>query len=223
MEQAFNNELIPSFAESIFTDIKDPLIDTTEIGLDAIIKQAPALSAIPIVGWCAAAYEVSKSIQAMNFRKQTLIFIKELNSGKIDAQKLSAYREMLTTNSKKAEEELGRVILILNSTIDEKQTIVLASLFRRYINELISWDKFVELSEINKRMLVADYSILRDYKEEKAVSSEYPARPDYQMQRLLSLGLLIDNVSGPSTFGTITMNSHTYTISSLGTEFSKSL
>lgn len=51
-----------------------------------------------------------------NLLNQTLIFMNEFNSGEINNDKLIAYRSTINNNPKKAEEELGRVMILLNKS-----------------------------------------------------------------------------------------------------------
>ena len=54
-----------------------------------------------------------------------LTFIKGFQSGTIDKQKLDDYRNILLFDPKQAEKELGRVMVILDSTIEQEQSEVL--------------------------------------------------------------------------------------------------
>ena len=54
-----------------------------------------------------------------------LAFIKGFQSGTIDQQKLDDYRNILLSDPKQAEKELGRVMVILDSTIEQEQSEVL--------------------------------------------------------------------------------------------------
>lgn len=95
-----------------------------------------------------------------NLLRQTLIFIQEFNKGIISSEKLKEYRFSIEEDSKKAEKEFGRVLIILNRIIDYEKTIILAKLYLSYINEKISWHDFIELSEVGERLFVNDISIL---------------------------------------------------------------
>ena len=57
--------------------------------------------------------------------KNLVIFINELNGGKIDRKKLNKYKEELRQNPKKAEKELGRILIILEQKIDNIKSSIL--------------------------------------------------------------------------------------------------
>ena len=57
--------------------------------------------------------KITKSIMERYLMKNLVIFINELNGGKIDRKKLNKYKEELRQNPKKAEKELGRILIIL--------------------------------------------------------------------------------------------------------------
>lgn len=60
--------------------------------------------------------------------KNLVIFINELNSGEIDRKKLNKYKEELRQNPKKAEKELGRILIILEQKIDNIKSLILGKL-----------------------------------------------------------------------------------------------
>ena len=59
-----------------------------------------------------------------------MTFIKGFQSGTIDQQKLDDYRNILLSDPKQAEKELGRVMVILDSTIEQEQSEVLGGFYR---------------------------------------------------------------------------------------------
>ncbi len=120
--------------------------------------------------------------------KQTLTFIKQFNSGSINQEKLNKYRDMLNTDSKKAEKELGRVLIILNSTIDMEKSQMLANLYKSYINEKINWNQFCEFAEIIKMLFLNDFNIIDlIYKHQITDTSGIEI---YPIDRLTSLGIV---------------------------------
>ena len=104
--------------------------------------------------------KVGYNLHERNLIKQTLAFITEFNSGSISQEKLDEHREKLEANPKEAEKELGRVLIILGKQVEQIQFQVLGSFYAAYIKDAISWEKFCELSEANRRMFISDYQIL---------------------------------------------------------------
>ena len=107
--------IIPSFRDSIFRDSTDALKEYGEIAIDTILGQG-LLSDIPIVNTITAICKTGLNIKERNYLRQTLAFIKGFNSGNMEQ-----YRQTLISDRKKAEQELGRMvvfwILRLNKSI----------------------------------------------------------------------------------------------------------
>jgi len=92
------------------------------------------------------------------------------------------------------EKELGRVILLLDRTLEEKQAQNLGIFYSSYVKGAISWEKFVELTEVNERIFVADIDELKSIGNcSISQSEEISDARMYQIQRLESLGLVTEN------------------------------
>ena len=104
-----------------------------------------------------------------------------------------------------AEEELGRVIILLNSNVEIKKSELLAMFYRSYINEEIDWSTFCEFSDITSRLFISDLQLL--YEIYRGNISDTSQCPVYKADRLIALGLLdsamksmsIGSVSGSQT------------------------
>lgn len=92
-----------------------------------------------VVGFC----KLGLNLRERNLLKQTLNFINEFNKGSISPEKLQQYKIEIEANPKKAEEELGRCLLILNSNIETIHSRILGKLFSSYVNQSITWDQFI--------------------------------------------------------------------------------
>ena len=62
--------------------------------------------------------KTAQNIHDRNLLKQTIKFINTFNEKSISTQKVEKYKNHLDSNPKYAEEELGRVIILLNSNVD---------------------------------------------------------------------------------------------------------
>ena len=153
--------IIPSFRESLFADNTDILIDISEYTIDNLIEGSDTLTDFPIIKTIASVLKGAHNIYDRNLLKNTLIFIKELNSGKINRDKYIAYKTTLEHNPNKCEKELGRVILILNNIIDVSKSKMLARLYKAYINKVLTWEEFCEYSEIVNRIFLEDIELLK--------------------------------------------------------------
>lgn len=182
------NEIIPEFNDSLIINSTDIIGDYLELGIDSILENE-ILKEIPIFKSLLSVGKISKNIRERNCLKNLAIFINELNSGNIDAEKLRLHQEELKLNSKKAEKELGRVLIILDQTIDNIKASILGKLYKAYINQVVDWDMFIEFSEITNRLYINDLKILAlIYNGNMNDTSN---RADlYRVERLNSLGVI---------------------------------
>lgn len=181
------DKIIPSFASSLFDGSKDSIGDITELGIDSLLDDG-VFKDLPIVSMLVGVKNTYQNIHDRNLLKQTLTFIKQFNSGSINQEKLNKYRDMLNADSKKAEKELGRVLIILNSTIDMEKSQMLANLYKSYINEKINWNQFCEFAEIIKMLFLNDFNIIDlIYKHQITDTSGIEI---YPIDRLTSLGIV---------------------------------
>lgn len=182
------DELADSFEKSLFIDSNDVISDYLELRVDSFISDG-ILKEIPIVKSIVSVLKIGKNIHDRNLLKQTLTFINEFNNNNISIEKLNRYREDIENNDKKCEEELGRVLLLLNSYIDKEKSIMLAKLFKAYINIEINWNKFCEYSEIINRLFIQDFDLLRKIYYSQ-VNDTSNINDIYRVERLNSLGVI---------------------------------
>lgn len=182
------NEIVPEFNDSLVIDSSDIMGDYLELGIDSILEN-DSLKEIPIIKTFLSVGKIAKNIRERNLIKNLVIFLNELNSGNIDKEKLNRHKEELRQDHKKAEKELGRVLIILEQTIDNIKSSILGKLYKAYINQEIDWNLFVEFSEITNRLYVNDLSILLlIYNNQLGDTSN---RSDlYRIERLNSLGVV---------------------------------
>ena len=182
------NEIVPEFNDSLVIDSSDIMGDYLELGIDSILEN-DSLKEIPIIKTFLSVGKIAKNIRERNLIKNLIIFLNELNSGNIDKEKLNRHKEELRQDHKKAEKELGRVLIILEQTIDNIKSSILGKLYKAYINREIDWNLFVEFSEITNRLYVNDLSILLlIYNNQLSDTSN---RSDlYRIERLNSLGVV---------------------------------
>lgn len=149
--------------------------------------------------------KTAQNLHDRNLLKQTIKFINTFNETSITPAKLQKYKERIYNNHKFAEEELGRVLIILNSNVDLKKSEILARFYRAYVEEQINWDTFCELSEVISRMFVSDIKLLfAVYNKRVSDTSQCPV---YQADRLIALGLL-DSAMKSMSIGSVS-SSHT--------------
>lgn len=182
--------IIPSFRESLFAYNTDILIDISEYTIDNLIEGSDTLTDFPIIKTIASVLKGAHNIYDRNLLKNTLIFIKELNSGKINRDKYIAYKTTLEHNPNKCEKELGRVILILNNIIDVSKSKMLARLYKAYINKVLTWEEFCEYSEIVNRIFLEDIELLKKINDGEITSINEEYKEKYRIHRLNSIGVI---------------------------------
>ena len=210
--------LINDFKNSLISNSEDTLKDYLELGIDSFIKNG-IVRDIPIVNSIVSTLKMAKNIYDRNLLKQTLFFINELNNGTINKESLIEYRSTIENNFKKCEEELGRVLLYLNSFIDREKSIMLAKLFKAYIKQEIDWNEFSEFAEVINRLFIQDLQILTKIKD-RDIDLMFSKEDEFRAERLYSLGLIGTSFKA-LTFGDI-KNGHINsgrTISPLGKKF----
>lgn len=198
------DKIIPSFKKSLFDSATDTIKELGEFGIDSILDDG-LFKEFPIVSLLIGIKNTAQNIHDRNLLKQTLEFIKEFNAGTIKREKLEEYKEKIENDSKKAEQELGRILIILNNTIEFEKSKMIANLFRNYINENITWEEFCEFSEIVRMLFLKDIIYLR--KIYTGQIKDTANCPLYPFDRLASLGLI--NTSTKSVMISSSSNSRT--------------
>lgn len=182
------DELTQDFEKSLFRESADTIGDYVELGIDSFINDG-VLKDLPIVNTIVAVLKVGKNIHDRNLLKQTLTFINEFNSNNISQEKINEYKENIEKDPKKCEEELGRILLLLNKFIDKEKSVILSKLFKAYISKVIDWNEFCEFSEIINRLFIQDLNLLKMIY--RGTVNETTNRNDmFRVERLNSLGLI---------------------------------
>ena len=181
-------KLIPAFEQSVFNDIfTDSIVDIAEVGIDSILKDG-LLKNLPIINILLGTTRTVKNIYERNMLKNTALYLNELNAQKIDTSKLQAFKERIADESVK-EQELGRVLILLNQYVDNIKSVILGKLFYKYVNQEYDWDKFCELSDTLNRLFLNDLFWLSDItNSESEIATYHIYKIPYNIKRLESLG-----------------------------------
>lgn len=199
------NKIVPAFETTLFdSTLSDACVDMAELGIDSLLDYG-VFKSVPIVSVLVGLGKTAQNLHDRNLLKQTIKFINTFNEKSITPAKLQKYKERIYNNPKFAEEELGRVLIILNSNVDLKKSEILARFYIAYVEEQINWDTFCELSEVISRMFVSDIKLLfAVYNKRVSDTSQCPV---YQADRLIALGLL-DSAMKSMSIGSVS-SSHT--------------
>jgi hypothetical protein len=182
------DKIIPAFETTLFDPtLSDACADIAELGIDSLLDGG-VFKSIPVVSLLVGIGKTAQNIHDRNLLKQTIKFINTFNEKSISKEKVDKYKKHLQENPHFAEEELGRVIILLDSNVDLIKSELLAKFYRAYVSEEISWDVFCELSEVNSRLFLSDISFLYDVYYRRISDTTQCAT--YQADRLIALGLL---------------------------------
>lgn len=161
------DKIVPAFKTTLFdSTLSDACVDIAELGIDSLLDDG-VFKSIPIVSTLVGFGKTAQNIHDRNLLRQTIKFINTFNEKSISSKKVEKYKNRLDSNSKYAEEELGRVIILLNSNVDLKKSELLAKFYRSYVNEDIDWSIFCELSDITSRLFISDLHLLFEVYKKK--------------------------------------------------------
>lgn len=214
------NELIPKFKDIVFSNIEDTMIDYGEIGLDSILNcfDIDILKEVPALKTIVSIYKTLSIVNERKLLKNTYIFIREFNSGNLNEIKKREYQYKINNNSELAEKELGRILILLNTFIDDQKIILLSKLFKTYINEVISWDEFCEFSEVINRLFLQDIDILlKIFSEEIKILRNNETF--FRAERLNSIGLIMLNSKSKFSFGENILDEYNVCVNEFGRKF----
>lgn len=191
------DKIIPAFEKTLLDpSIPDVGIDVAEIGIDSILDcvlDSVILEGIPLAKLFVGGVKTAQNIHDRNLLRQTLNFIKAFNEENLSEEQINAYRNHLSQDSKYAEAELGRIIILLNATIDLKKSTILGKLFSAYVAKTINWNTLCEYTDVVSRLFVSDLALLN--KIHIGEITETNQCPRYQAERIRSLGLLNSTMS----------------------------
>lgn len=187
------DKLIGDFVLSLVQAEKDLIVDYAELGIDTILDN-DVLKSIPFVRTALGGAKIGQLIYERNLCLQTVIFIKELNSGIIDKKKLEKHKRILASNPQKANNELGRVMILLNRNIEAAKSKLYARVYANYINQNINWDELCELFEIIEKIFISDLNMIYLRFNNSDGLLKYNKEEGYHLSRLESLGLIHDDI-----------------------------
>lgn len=198
------DKIVPAFETTLFDPtLSDACIDMAELGIDSLLDDG-IFKSIPIVSVLVGIGKTAQNLHDRNLLRQTIKFINTFNERSISPDNFQKYKEHLCNNPKFAEEELGRVLITLNSNVDLKKSEILARFYRSYVEQKITWDTFCELADVTSRMFISDIKLLYAVYD-KQISDTTQCQV-YRADRLIALGLL-DSAMKSMSIGNISVSS----------------
>lgn len=161
MEKEVNEscDLIISFKNSLSADTFDILSDFVETNIDGIIENE-IINAIPIVKAVKLLIKGSMSFREKHFLKNTLYFLKELKNKTITQEKLDTYKNKIK-NKRSFELELERVMFFIDKQSEVEKIRYIGKLYSETIKFNITYDDFVDYSELVDRIFLSDIIALK--------------------------------------------------------------
>ncbi len=213
------DKIVPAFEASLLEPVFSTTLELCEVGIDSLLDDG-IFKDIPIVSLVMGVGKTAQNIQERNLLHQTLNFIKSFNEKSIDEKKLKKYKEKIDKSSKIAEKELGRVLIILNSNVEVKKSQLLGKVFRAYVDEIIDWNQFCDLSEAISRLFISDIKLISDIWQHKINDSNQCM--NYQIDRLVSIGFIGTTTKSMTIGSNNTSNTERYlNITPFGRVFSE--
>lgn len=180
---------LSSFGKSLIDpNLTDAAIEVVESSLDDILD-CPAVDDIPVLRSIIVIGKTMVGIRERNLLRQTSQFITTFNAGIIPEEDLNRYQSEMLAYPKKIQNELERVLLLLDATLDVEKSELLARFYRAYVMRAITWETFRELSEVVNQLILEDLRALDQIAAGTAKTTEECAA--HRAWRLSALGLVI--------------------------------
>lgn len=206
-----NREFTLSVVETLASPWVDLGIDLSEESIDDLVDNE-LLKAIPFMKTGIALCKAGIQVRDKYLLKQTLNFVTTFNNGTISEEKLRKYQNKLCENPQWAKKEIEHILVLIDSHINDNQSIRLAKFYQAYAKEAIDWNKFCELAEANIRIFESDFHILCEIGRQSNIKS------DYRCSRLEAVGL-VDVSTANLLNGTLDLDNNTYSLSAFGRTF----
>lgn len=183
------NELNKNLEKSLFNDdVPEVAVEWIENGIDDILSNE-IIRNVPVLKSVIATIKTVANLREEKLLRHTIAFLSEFRSGNIDPEKLSKYKKKNFSNKKKLNNELNRVLIILDNNMDIEKSIILARLYVAYINELITWNEFCEFTDVTNRLFIEDLRMLRAWYF--GDNSLLNTLDDFRVERLYAQGFVV--------------------------------
>jgi hypothetical protein len=181
------------FTDELLNPNIDLAIDYSEIYIDDLI-QNETLKEIPIIKTVVGIINTGISINNFFFAKKLLSFIKEFNTGQINKKNKINFQKKILEDSKFRKKTTEHIMIYLDRFNDVNKALILANLFKSYVEEKISFEKFVFISVSLEKLHPHSYRFLSDLEKiDYEIGHNFKGDRDYDSESLLfSSGLATD-------------------------------
>ena len=182
------NNLQYSFRESLKKYGQPLVIDILESGLDANLNEG-VIKEIPFISTAVSLYHIGKTVKERYHVRKMIEFIQEINKGIITEDKLNEYKKKFDSQEKFRIKELEYIVIIVDRYIGYNKPVMLARLYRAYLDGILKWTEFLVYSEVIDRFLASDFSTLTK-KDLIIYNNDDDDANEDSVLRLVALGLM---------------------------------
>ncbi|SHJ12957.1 hypothetical protein [Clostridium magnum] len=216
--------LTESFSKELIKESQDPVLDIAEIGLDSIFD-SKLIDEVPVLKSIAAVCKIGLNIRDRYFANKILSFINEFKKNKLDEKKYNEFKTKMENQDYKSK-VTETIIVRLDALDDINKTIIIAKLVSAFINKKISWEEFLEFSNVGNYLVKEDYETLKLFNKDSAnlINFDTHERKDLKgsAYKLVQYSLVTYEISTMLFFGS-SPASVTHKITEKGIKFWDSL
>lgn len=185
--------LVPAFKDSMAAEgCEECLAMLVDAGLDFVIDDT-LVDSVPFAGFLFGVARTVANVRERNLLRQSAAFLLEF--GELDhnrrqkSKKSAKYKERYCDNVKFRDEEIERIILLLDRSLDVQKSRIIARVYHRYLNSDMMRSELLVLFQI------VDGALLDDLRNLKTYVLAHP-RPitNCGFARLVSMGLLDEEI-----------------------------
>ena len=181
------NNLQYSFRKSLKKYGEPLVIDILESGLDSNLNDG-VIKEIPFISTAVSLYHIGKTVKERYHVRKMIEFIQEINKGIITEDKLNEYKKKFDSQEKFRIKELEYIVIIVDRYIGYNKPVMLARLYRAYLDGILKWTEFLVYSEVIDRFLASDFSTLT--KKDLIIYNNDDDANEDSVLRLVALGLM---------------------------------
>lgn len=139
----YNDELMlsESLSKTVFDSTKPLVNDIGEATLDLFLNDGFAKD-LPLINVACSLYNIGKTIQDANHRRNIVLFLESLRRGTITDEQKEKRRKYFKKNSKNASKEIEQILLILYQLTEKENAVYIGNFYLALIDEEITFDEF---------------------------------------------------------------------------------
>lgn len=154
----------------------------------------PFKDCLDVIAPVKAVYSIAINIKAKHDLEKLKKFLEKLQNANITKKELEEYANKNLKNKKDIQNEVEKVILLLNKFTDETKSNILGNLYVNLIRENINYNEFRTYCELLNNFIVADSSTLKELIENKPTFHDKYEKY-HSAARLISLGLIYNSAT----------------------------